>query len=381
MSDPSFTPSAIYFDTEPLLGAGWPTPSAQLLQMMSQADKLRFRLCLPDVVTQELEGHWIRELVEEWDRANAQIGSLNRKARSVVKFTTLPALPANDELRATLRKLVNDFNARFRIVPTTKRPLEEFVGLAIRRGATFKDKGHGFQDSVILCSVVDDMIANGFVNAFLVTHDGMFKSSGAADIARAASVTLKVVSTLDELEGLLREHLSAIVRAHYEKENTQLMEALNAQRHDLEDYLVKNLTVTSSELGVWQTIRKIESLHVVLIENVHSTIGMDEDDKSEDSNEVKVSVDVKVGLTLDILEYSPPDPARLKVGEEVVPAPNPVPSRAEFFLLHGKYREVIVVVEGIAAKTENGYSRIQFTSARLKQDDYYSYHSLPTYTR
>jgi hypothetical protein len=352
------------------LGAGWPTPSAQLLQVMNQAEKLGFPLCLPEVVIQELEGHWIRELVEEWSGANGQIGNLNKKARSVVRFDKLPALPGHDQLRSELRALVADFNKRFRIVPTTQRPLAEFVSLAITRGATFKDEGRGFQDAVILCSVVDDMTTNGFAGAFIVTQDGAFKSSGAAALAGAAGVTLKVVTTLDELEGLLREHFNAIVRDYYDQEHRELMEALKQRMSDLETYIVENLTVAPGDLQVAGTVKKIESLQVVSIENVHRGFFL-EHEQPQDPNRVRVSADVKILLSLDVERYSLPDSPRMKVGGALAPRPEPGSNPfALFFEMSAKAHEAIAVVEAEAIKTETGYSDLRFTGTYLKRSDW-----------
>ncbi len=372
--EPPFKPEAIYFDTNPLLGAGWPTPSAQLLEVMSQAEKLGFPLCLPEVVNQELEGHWIREVVEERGRANDQIASLNKKARSVVNFTRLPALPANHELRADLRNLVSDFNQRFRIVPTTTRPLAEFVSLAINRGATFKDEGRGFQDAVILCSAVDDMTANGFAAAILVTRDDAFRSSGASELVRASGVTLKIISTLDELEGLLREHFNSTVRDFLDWDRGRLMEALNQRLPDLERYLVENLTVAPSDLRVGGTVRKIESLQVVSIENVHSG-NFRLQGQPTDPTHIRVSAEVKIRLSLDIERYSlpasPPALARLKVGGTAIPASDPALNPFPIFLeADTKSQEAVALVEAEAIESDTGYSVLRFTSAYLKPGDW-----------
>ena len=155
MSEAILIPGPIYFDTNALISAGWPAPSAQFLQLVQQADELGFTLCLPEVVNQELEEHWCRELDAAWHTANSGIERLNKIAKTVVTFEKLAASPNQDSLRAAVRELTAEFTGRFVIVTTTARPLSELLNLAVRRSVTFGEGGRGFQDAVILCSEVD----------------------------------------------------------------------------------------------------------------------------------------------------------------------------------------------------------------------------------
>ena len=363
-------PDAIYFDTNPLLGAGWPTPSAQLLQVMSQAEKLGFPLCLTEVVLQELEGHWIRQLVEEWGGVNGKIGNLNKYARSVVAFSRLPTLPAHDELRVELRMLAADLVKRFKTVPTTQRPLAEFVSLAINRGATFKEEGRGFQDSVILCSVVDDIKAHAFATAILVTNDAAFKSAGAAALVRAAGVTLTVVATLDELEGLLKHHFNSMVRDYYDQQHRQLMEALKQRLPDLENYVVENLTFGPEDLQVFGTIKAIESLQVIDIENAHEGFYLSGEQPPE-PNRVRVSADVKIRLSLDIERFALPPSPRLKVGRVVDPSPEPSLNPFGLCLeVSQRNPDLVAVVEAEATRIDMGYADLRFTGTYLKRHNW-----------
>jgi predicted nucleic acid-binding protein len=367
-AEPVFWPEVIYFDTNSLLRAGWPSPSAQLLQVMNEADKLGFPLCLPEAVNQELEGHWIRELIKEWQEASGRVERCNKKAHRLVKFNKLPGLPSKDDLRKAVQELAIDFTGRFRIVPLTQRPLSEFLTLAISRGAMFEDEGKGFQDSVILCSVLDDMKAKGFKVGALVTHDSDFSLVGAIKLVRDTGVELKVVATLDELEKLLRRCFNSVVLEHMDQERKQLIDALEAQQEEIENYLIENLTFTASELGLWKNIKRVESLFVASIENAHTAIDLNPEQKLKDPNKVKISADVKVHLTLDIERYPTTPQEKLKVGGRSVPPSAPLsPLASVLFEQMAKVHEAVAVVEAEATKTETGYSDIHFTAAYLKQ--------------
>ena len=133
----------------------------------------------------------------------------------------MPSLPSQNDLRTGLSNLAADFAQRFSRVTVSQRPLSEFLNLAITRGATFEERGRGFQDAVILCSVLDDMKANGFTTAVMISNDKAFQSDGTARLIRDSGVELKVIGTLDALEQFLRQYLNAIWREHLEQERKQ----------------------------------------------------------------------------------------------------------------------------------------------------------------
>jgi hypothetical protein len=367
-SEAVFRPDAIYFDTNTLLAEGWPSPSTQLLQVMDRADHLGLPLCIPEAVNQELEGHWLRDLAKDWHEANGRIERCNKKAHTLVTFDKLPKLPTEDELRKAVRLRIKSFTERFRIAPLTGRPLSEFLGLAINRGATFEDEGKGFQDGVILCSILDNMKTSGFTAGVLVTHDGIFKSSGALELMNGGGVTLKIVVDLDELEKMLRRYFNSIVLENMDRERKQLISALETQKDVIQTYLTENLLITANELGLWTRIRKVEALHLLSIENAHKAFDLYPDQYPNDPSRVKISADVKVQLILDIEQYATPPQEKLKVGGRSVPSPEPVSPFVTFALEHlAKLREAVAVIEAEATKIEDAYSDIHFTATYLKQ--------------
>jgi len=363
---PLIKPNAVYFDTNPILGAGWPHPSVQLLQVISQSENLGFSVCIPEVVSTELEEHIIRELNGEWRKANSQIDTLNRRGHSLVAFPKLGSLPPYDDLRSALRQLVATFTQRFRLVPVTKRPLSEFLNLAILRGATFEQGGRGFQDAVILCSVLDDMKANNFANAIFVSGDKAFQSDGTAQLQRESGIELEVVVSLDDLERLLGLHFSSAWRELVERDRKELIDTLNPRLVEIEHCLINNLTFTPDELNNRGAIKRIESLKVISIANVHSTFGLAEEDEPGDQNRVKVSMDVNFRLVLSVQPCS--EREKVKVGEFVEGVTLASILRAAQIEITDY--EAVAVVEADATKSGTGYSDIQFTSAHLKQREF-----------
>src|SRR5439155_4299706 len=241
--EPIFKPDAVYFDTNPLIAAGWPNASAQLLSVMQLIEKLSVQTCVTEIVQQELEEHRIRELGEQWNAAESAVKRLAKNTESFLNVQRLPPLPSKEILRSELRKVAADLTARFRSVPTTQKPLSEFLTLAINRGATFKEGGHGFQDAVILCSVLDHMKSTGQSSACLVSKDAAFQSVGAQEMIRTASVALKIVGDFNDLEKLLQRSLTSFVLELLADEQKILRNAIEGHFGELQSFVKANLEI------------------------------------------------------------------------------------------------------------------------------------------
>ena len=356
--DPIFKPDAVYFDTNPLIAAGWPNASAQLLSVMQLIERLEIQMCLPETVQQELEEHQIRELGEHWSRINSQIEKLTGKTESFLPVQQLPPLPSRENLRAGLRKLASGLTGRFVSVPVTKRPLSEFLNLAITRRATFKEGGQGFQDAVILCTVLDHMTASGQHNACLVSRDAAFQSDGTQELAKATGVTLKVLGDLNDLAKLLERNLTSLAMAQLAREQKIWQAALEGRFGELQAFLTDKLEIDPSEIEVFGTVKRLLAVKVLTIEKAHTPL----DAIDAAMRWLSVFAEVKVILTLEVDKYYSGEPDKLKVGSSVY--------SVDWRLRGLTTREVItqdatVYVEAEAFRNEGGYSEVRFTSVGL----------------
>lgn len=364
--DLTFCPDAIYFDTNPLIAAGWPTASAQLSQTIQLAEGLGIKMCLPETVQQELEGHRTREVYEKWNGINSEIEKLNKKTQPFLGFEKLPLLPPADELRTEFKKLAADLTQRFTPVSVTQRGLGEFVDLAINRGATFEQGGRGFQDAVILCSILDHLKATGVTNAILVTEDAAFRNNGCKKMNSAAGVNLKV-NTLDEVEELLQKSLTSRNLEYLEHEKAMWRAALETQLARLQTFLSDNLEIDVSKLEVHGLIERLLSLTIVSIEKVHAPLDALDAGTLE---RFKVSADVKCVLSLDVENPFSPEIEKIKVGYS---ANLPVPSLRGWFPRSDKInQEVLVTVEAMASKKDNAYTDVEFIGARITGNKFFS---------
>lgn len=371
MSTSAFSPDAIYFDTNILVRARWPVPSAKLLDLMTQAEGLKIPLCLPELVQRELMEKWFRDLQEKRQTIQNKVDDFNRFGSGIVSLAPPEALERREILQRAIETQVGDFTRRFRQVPLTCRPLTDFLALALARGATFKEGGHGFQDAVILCSILDDMQASGYAAAVAISEDGAFRSEGVAQLARDAGKTLHMLESLDELEKLLKENLEERISSFLAEEKRQLVTAIDGHSAELEAFLTRNLTVRAEDLRIFGSVKSIKALRLVAIENANRSWSWWTEPGQSDDNGNKVSVDAKVELTLQIERYATPPSAPLKVGEPEQPSPSPL--WLDYSLLHPagvteEQQEVIITVEAEIERKKDGYGGVRFISAYVKRD-------------
>jgi len=70
----SFT--RIYFDTNVLIAANWPNPSAALERLLGLAQVFKVAIVVPKAVEDELEAHWNRLFDEKSTKAKKALRTL-----------------------------------------------------------------------------------------------------------------------------------------------------------------------------------------------------------------------------------------------------------------------------------------------------------------
>jgi hypothetical protein len=163
-----FLPNAIYFDTEPLRGAGWPHASRRMQQLAQVAKEKGIRLCIPTPVERELEQQFVRE----FDRIRSKSNDAN-KALTRFGFVASP-IPDEPEMLARYRDVVERYKKELGLssVACTERSIQQFYEDAVNRSAPFGvDKDTGIKDAVILHSVLDDLQKTTGSLAYFVSAD------------------------------------------------------------------------------------------------------------------------------------------------------------------------------------------------------------------
>src|SRR6266567_1440658 len=124
---------AIYFDTNALLGAGWPDPSVLLNNVFVIGKWWGIRMFIPEPVAQEAEEHWFRKVKEQVARVESATRELERIARPAAceAKTEHPSIEMLHEQYAAKRdEVVNHYDIA--IPPFTKRSVEDVFELATK---------------------------------------------------------------------------------------------------------------------------------------------------------------------------------------------------------------------------------------------------------
>lgn len=359
----------IYFDANPLIAAEWPRLSAKLEEVLQLAQIFRVALLLPQAVELELEEHWLREFDKKHDEVVSRMEKLEKHTANVVTDrATLPLLDRN-RVRSEYRAKVQALKEKWAIetVPLTSRSLDEVFRMSVRRDPPFREEGKGFQDAVILLSVIDHLRdASGQVGAF-ISQNTDFKGPEAIKLAISVGVQIRLYKTVDEILHVLVGQLQEVVRSNWEQEKQHVAEILNTMLPQIKRFIAENLEIPEWGLGLIGKLVAVPQIDVACIKSVQVPLPFGQ----EASQPIRrISFETEVNLYIVMERFPLPTPRVVKVGEEILPpsleflkalAEGPQePKREEHVLQRA------VEVEATATIMNNEYRDIQFVSARLK---------------
>jgi hypothetical protein len=169
--------NAIFFDTNILLANHWPEPAPALYNLLTLASWWKIGRCLPEAVLEEVECHWSRNVRSAADRLNSARQNLIKDAMPVsceVTFDHTSLSTLQERFRESTEKAIAHFGISR--IAFTQRTTQEIFGYAARYIAPFatEKEGKGFQDAVILLSILDHLRDHPDVRAVFVTKDSDF---------------------------------------------------------------------------------------------------------------------------------------------------------------------------------------------------------------
>jgi hypothetical protein len=227
----------LYFDSNILLANHWPQPLPTLANTFELARWWNISACLPAPVLEEVENHWLRELHDSV--------TVLRSARGKVLKAARPVEVAVSDVGVDIRILHENYQEMaanaietlgVSVVEFTRRSAEEIFGHATRYRRPFaaKSEGKGFQDAVILLSILDNLNQHPDLSAVFVTNDrdfddvdcGVFVPGFHRDRFRV----LDLDSCFDEL-----------YRPHFDETRVKPYRKLLQQADDLARSMVQNL--------------------------------------------------------------------------------------------------------------------------------------------
>ncbi len=270
--------SAIYFDTEPLRRSNWPDQSVILRNVFTVANRWGLDILIPEPVERQTEEQWLRNVRSRSTKLESAAKDMNRFI-SPVGTNARTEHENLDVLLARYREAVGRIKQRFtiRTSPFTMRSSQEFFNRAIRYILPFESKGEGkgFQDAVILASVLDDLIAHPDRSAVLVSADEVFsKTDLSAFLPGCPSTRLKFL-TLDEIwEILWEKYWDENVKVPWEEEQRNAMEAVRQMEADLKIFLESQLTETILSVGTFQKVMEFRGVNRLEIQYIQTPLPM-----------------------------------------------------------------------------------------------------------
>lgn len=295
----------IYVDTNVLIAQGWPAPSILLNNVLRFGAWWGIKILLPDPVIKEAEDHWLRDVkrgISEFDGAQKNVQRLASPIPCEVKGEHTPIEKLLEEYRAKVAETLKEY-AIIR-VPFTKRPLESVFEFATKYVLPFVPdaKGKGFQDTVILLSILDHL--NEFPEAatIFISADNDFKGVRFTDFLSSFDAKrLEIVKELDAVfDRLWKPYFDETVIKPYRQEVENAKIAAQGILPELTTFIKSNLTEDMLKPGIGDRVLKILSVEDVRLLSVDTPLPKTSEPLNRTVTiQINVSADCKVVVSRD----------------------------------------------------------------------------------
>jgi hypothetical protein len=302
----------ITLDAEALMSGGWPTPSADLENLVASCQALGIPILLSSATLTEIETVWLERTGDRLSKARNMLEGLQRDFDGLVRDV---GVPTNDALRDAYLAAVDGIRRRWDwqlAPPPPAMTVEQLVELSAAHQPPFRGTDTGFRDSYICMSVV--LAAGGDAELGLVTADNALGNSGAlTKFGRDHGVTVRrfrsAVEALQTVEQESRSAALAAVTAEIEANNLRLLEAARADGERLAAFVREHLEVPQDVAGglLAGRVHAVRGIEVAEITEAHAGILRD--------NNRRASVTVALNLELEFKTYVWRGPMGLKQGE------------------------------------------------------------------
>jgi hypothetical protein len=258
----------IYLDTNVLFKERWPVLGAKLRGMLNLARALNLSVVIPDAVEREVKAHWFLELTKRRKKLQSDeatfLDMLNdvREADSQCDWIDIGAVEKDYDRR--IERIRADWcigSAPFDLVP-----IHVLFRMAVLKDPPFEERGTGFQDAVILLSVIDDLSCFPETPGVLISNDGIFSDSRIQDLIKRSSANLAIYRSVEDFIAFLKGTLKDYVRQDWDEEDRKAAAALYGQKDAIEDFVRERLNVEPSLLSAQMNTSEFEVRSVELQE-------------------------------------------------------------------------------------------------------------------
>jgi hypothetical protein len=273
-TDLGFT--VIYLETEALVRSNWPGISVLLRNVFTLANLWGLPLLLPEPVEKQVEERWLRKVDEARVKLASAATAFDRLLGPLGTRLQTNQEPVEELLRR-YRETVGVIKSTFKIqpVPFTTRPVADFFNIAVRYILPFEcqGEGKGFQDAVILASVLDHLSHNPEYSGVLASADGALAKTNLDSFIPGCAPTRLKVLTLDQIGELLyRKYWDERVKAPWEEEQRNAMEAVRAKERELTEFIASRLSGSMLSPGISQKVVQVRGVDKIEIQYVRTPL-------------------------------------------------------------------------------------------------------------
>jgi hypothetical protein len=294
--------NAIYFDSNELLANGWPDPSVRLSNLLHIGRRWNLQPFIPQSVLDETEAHWWRSVEMKSSKLDSAKKDFERIARPVVIDVNVGHSNLQ-EMRSRYEAIRKEALDRFGIgiIPYTSRAADFFFQCATKYVMPFeKDgEGKGFQDAVILQSVLEHLHSNGGLNGVFITNDkGMQQARICEFLPDFDASRLRFTNLDDVWNPLIEYHIDQTVIQPYHEELKNALTAVKALDTLWKKFLETHLTESMLRAGGFlqtATVLKLVSVDSVNVTLVDIPALIDPD--ADPDRPVRISITISAECT------------------------------------------------------------------------------------
>jgi hypothetical protein len=294
---------AMYFDSNILLANHWPDPLPELRNTFDLARWWKIATCIPAPVLEEVECHWHRELQESLATVRGSRGKLLKAARPIdlkVAETDVDFAQLQHSYDEMVTNAIKHFDIH--VIDFTRRSAQEVFGYATRYKRPFapKGEGKGFQDAVILLSVLDHLETHAEVSGVLITKDLDLANLNYRSFApKFEPARLRVLDLKAAFEELFHPYFDETRVKPYRKLQAEAEQLARAEIGKLREFAASRLTPDMLHTSVGDRILQIVSVDSLDLRTVQVPFP-DNDAVSEIDISIKVMGTCNVRVVTDL---------------------------------------------------------------------------------
>jgi len=261
--------NTLYLDTNVLTESNWPSLSVRLETLLSLALLCKVAVVIPEAVEKEAEDHWLRNIRNSVASLESAAGDFRRLSRGVGGSVEIRC-EKEEELIRRYREVVSGLKERFKIAhcPMTTRPLVDLFDLATRYVMPFEEskqgrgrgEGKGFQDAVILSSILEHLKTSPKISGALVSTDGSFlKVDLAQFMPSCGGIACRVITLEEAVDRLSDQYLDEQITKPWEEEGKNAMSVVEGMGPELYTFVKDRLQeIPLSDIGVRGSLHTLD---------------------------------------------------------------------------------------------------------------------------